>query len=296
MIDLTALDKLAQATGTSTQQVATAVTAAITTAYQRTPGADPQRHVVLAAGVLRLDDGSDLPNGFDRAAAAAARAAMLEWVAAVRRTAGAGEWAGSEGRAVTGTVTGTTRKGETSVRLPGASGVVPAGEAVTGEELTRGRSVTFLVLAVNLDANERPRLTLSRRQPTLAWAIATDLNPDLPTPLTQLREPGTTTKVHLAPHDLETGRRALADPRVHERLGTGERVHAVSTVSGDLAASVAAVLPEGSIEQVRVLDAARREVELVLTPDQVHAVRGPGGIHLAHAKRLTGARISVRTP
>ena len=256
--------------------------------------------------VLRTPDGgTTTPDGFGRIAVATVRQAVVSWVRDQERRAIVGPWAGKEGKPVVGRVLGDGRNGELRLRIDGVNAVLPAGEQIDSETLPVGTDVTVLLLAANADKNQNIKLTVSRRQPTLATTLLTKDHPAFRAKRVEVvdvaREPGVRTKISLtpgenAPADLDvvaetTGAGGFRIWPVTEALG-GETIDLV-VHDPDPATYAANALTPATGVTGSYADETRRNVIARVPVDQVPAATGTGGLNMRLAQRLTGTKIQI---
>lgn len=305
--DTTALTALAHQQGLPVSDAVQVVSAALTDAYAKTPGAVPGAVAVvdLDACQLRVEAaGVDVtPAGFGRLAANTTRQALVQWIRDVERRRQVGPWANREGTVVLGTVKANparNRRGEVVFTLDGATGVMPAGEAIPGEELAPGQQVAVLALAANVDDRVGVLVTVSRRQPALVSALFEQVVPELAGGQVEIvaiaRDPGSRTKVAVRGEGVDpvaamVGPGGYRARQVTEGL-VGERVDLVRHQE-DLGAFVAAALTPGQVAETVVDPVRRNQVTVKVRTDQIALVRGRADANLRLAQRLTGAKIVV---
>lgn len=308
-LDLDTLRALAASQNVPVHDVADVVAAALTDAYAKSPGALPGASVELDdhSGTFVVVDQDEvthpMPAALGRTAAAAARQAIVQWMRDQERRRKVGTWAQREGTAqnavVVRHVPARGKQGpETQLRIDGTDAVLPAGEAIAGEELHPGQQVQVLLLAANVDDRDRIKLTVSRRQPALVSALFDRHVPELAdgqvTIVSVARDPGSRTKVA---YTGTGGAAALVGPSatriraVMAALG-GEKLDLVERHE-DLADFVAAALTPGKVQTCELTDPVRKQVRVTVLPDQALHTAGRGGANISLAQRLTGARIQV---
>jgi N utilization substance protein A len=318
-LDLAALRAVADSQHLPVSHVITVVEEALTDAYQRTSGADPDTTVIAdeqdGTFVLHRPDGQTTPPpaAFGRIAVATARQAIVQWMRDQERRRAVGPWAEREGAVVRATVVryiparGKTGA-ETQLRVSGVDAVLPDGEAIAGEQLAAGQQLDVLLLAANVDGRGRTRLTVSRRQPALVSALLTERCPavaDGRVIITAVaRDPGARTKVAiragsdggLAPTALTALTVGPAGQHVRAVADAlnGEKIDIV-VHHDDLAGFVAAALTPGTVERCTVTDQVRHQVAVSVRTDQLALVAGRGSANVRLAQRLTGARIELTT-
>jgi N utilization substance protein A len=302
--DTGALHALAAANGADPAHAIGAVEDALTIAYRANDDADPDAYVTLTEEgdiVVAAADGTVLPTpGFSRVAVAIARQAVVAWVKDVERLRVVGPWGRREGGIVEARVTGTGRNGELRLTADGTQAVLPAGEQISSETLEPGQTVTALLLAANGDDRGNVKLTLSRRQPALIEQLITAAVPEVREGIVEIvnvvRDPGHRSKVAVRGADAVGAVVGAGGYRMRQVVAAlaGERVDLVEH-SDDLATYVARALTPARTEDANVLitgAGGARQVQVVVTRDQLEAAKGKDDMNLSLAKRLTGAKIS----
>lgn len=298
------LQKIAATAGIPATEITKIVTTAYLEAYRtsRNPEQGVTADFDSETGEVTLTaaDGRVLPTPkLGPRAALAARQVLTTWLKDQERLAVVGEWAEREGQPVTGTVTTSNNK-ETHLLIDGTFAALPNGEAIPNEELTAGQELTCLLLTANRTANNKIRLTVSRRQPALVTALLETHLPagDQTLFIAAAREPGIRTKVACVHPASTTPSADLATkdplllPDLSETLG-GETLDLIDH-DRDLTKYVANALGLPSADGVKITDPKRNHVQVRIAADQISHVEGPGGWNLRLASRLTGTKITLR--
>lgn len=268
-------------------------------------GAGVRVEIDNASGKLVGFDADDNPLGaldLDRAAAEVTRQAVTSWMKDSKRREIVGVWATRENTVVEAAVINTAPNGEVRFAFDGAYGVLPTGEQIPGEVLKPGDKVALLVLAANVDAREKTKLALSRRQPALIAKLMEKVTPELANGTVTItsiaREPGVRTKVAL------TSSSDKVDPVAAVVGAGGYRMRSVTDVLGaekvdlvhydpDLAKFVANSLSPAVVTSAEVLNGVKKEVLAHVPLSSMNVATGKGGINLVLAKRLTKAKIRL---
>lgn len=303
-LDARTLGQVADAAGAPVEDVVAVVAAALKDAYDTTPNAQPGVTVSIDGSgrvELRDESGARVANpGFGSRATTAARQAIVSWMRDQERLRKVGRWGTLEGTPVRGVVKAFGRDGEVRLDVDGTLAVLPSGEAIAGEALTRGQDVTVLLLAANVTDRDVVKLTVSRRQPALVSALferhLARVGSDARV-VAVAREPGVRSKVSCAgqgdPRAELVGPAGMIVRSVMADLG-GEKVDIIHS-EGALEEFVAAALSPAAVVGSELVDATRRVVLVKVTAEQRPTAEGVGGVNLRLASKLTGARIELET-
>lgn len=296
--DISTLRQLAATTGVPADEVATVIRSALRDALAVARGTadDLTIDVDTHTGAVTVTDPSGAPVSTDNLGARAtlaARQSVVSWLRDRDRIRKVGRWAAREGTPIRATVKQVLRNGDVRLDAQGTTAILPAGEAVNGEDLTLGTEVTVLLLNANVTDRDTVRLTVSRRQPALVSSLLAKHLEGTETTISGVaREPGVRTKVAYRGQlsDL-LGPAGMHVRAVMTDLG-GEKVDLVA-VSDDPAVFAAAALTPAKTIAATVTDPTRRTVTVEVAPDQMALAYGTGGVNLRLACKLTGTRIQL---
>lgn len=296
--DISALRQLAATAGVPADDVATIVRSALRDALAVARGTadDLTIDVDPDSGTVTVIDASGAPVPTDNLGARAtlaARQAVVSWLRDRDRVRKVGPWAKREGTPIRAVVKHVARNGDVRLDAQGTAAVMPAGEAISGEELHPGTEVTVLLLNANVTDRDTVRLTVSRRQPALVTALfARHLDGTGTTIRSVAREPGVRTKVAYSGDLADLVGPAGTIVRSVTADLDGEKVDLIAT-SDDPATFAAAALSPAKTISATVTDPSRRTVTVEVAPDQMALAYGTGGVNLRLACKLTGTRIQL---
>jgi N utilization substance protein A len=316
-IDMKILRTLEQEKEISLSVLVEAIEQALLTAYEKTPGAQPQARVVLdqktghvAVLAPELDaegnqvgEYDDTPEGFGRIAATTARQIMLQRLRDAEDERKFGEFLGKEGDIISGVIQQGRDPHDVMVDLGKLEALIPAGEQVPGEDYSHGSRIKALVVSVRKGLRG-PQVMLSRTHPGLVKKLFALEVPEIADGTVEIaaiaREAGHRTKI--AVHSTVPGVNAKGScigpmgQRVRNVMNElhGEKIDIVDW-SEDPAEMVGNALSPARVTSVTIVDEATKSARVVVPDFQLSLAIGKEGQNARLAARLTGWRIDIRS-
>lgn len=316
-IDLSILRTLEREKEISFDVLIEAIEQSLLTAYQKTPGAQSNAHVVLdrksghVTVLAREEDEEgnlseeydDTPDGFGRIAATTARQIMLQRLRDAEDDIRFGEFSGKEGDIVSGIVQQGRNPDDVMVDLGKLEALLPVSERVPGESYPHGTRLKTLVVSVR-KGMRGPQITLSRSHPNLVRKLFALEVPEIGDGTVEIsalaREAGHRTKI--AVHTDVPGLNAKGacigpmGQRVRNVMAElhGEKIDIVDW-SEDPATFVANALSPAHVKSVEIVSAAERSARVVVPDFQLSLAIGKEGQNARLAARLTGWRIDIKS-
>jgi N utilization substance protein A len=326
-IDMATLRLLERERDISLDVLVEAIEQALTSAYQRTPGAFAKARVevdrktghvtVWAREELRSADPQDpervvvdhgpefehTPQDFGRIATATARQVIVQRLRDAEDEQVLGNFRGKEGEIVAGVIQQGRDPRVILVDIGGTEAVLPPHEQVPTEEYVHGERLRAYVLEVTRGL-KGPLVTLSRTHPGLVKKLFELEVPEVADGAVEItaiaREAGHRSKVAVRSKVAGLGAKGACIGPMGARVRSvmaelhGEKIDIVDH-SDDPARFVANALSPARVTSVTVLDAATRAARAVVPDYQLSLAIGKEGQNARLAAKLTGWRIDIKS-
>ena len=316
-IDMTILRSLEREKEIGFDILVEAIEQALLTAYQKSPGVQPQARVqldrksghvtVLAAETDEegntLAEYDDTPEGFGRIAATTAKQIMLQRLRDAEDERKFGEFSGKEGDIVSGVVQQGRDPQDVLVDLGRLEALLPAGERVPGERYSHGTRLRALVISVR-KGMRGPQVMLSRSHPNLVKKLFALEVPEIADGTVEIcgiaREAGHRTKIAVRTTLGGVNAKGSCIGPMGQRVRAvmnelhGEKIDIVD-FSDDPAENIAHALSPARVSSVTIVDAETRSSRVVVPDYQLSLAIGKEGQNARLAARLTGWRIDIRS-
>ena len=324
-IDMSLLRALEREKEVSFAVLVEAIEQALLTAYERSPGSQPNARVVLDrksghVTVLATEPGAeggedgegaggeprefdDTPEGFGRIAATTAKQIMLQRLRDAEDERKFGEFVGKEGDIVSGVIQQGRDPQDVLVDLGRLEGMLPAAERVPGERYGHGTRIRCLVVSVRRGLRG-PQVTLSRSHPGLVKKLFALEVPEVADGTVEIcgiaREAGHRTKISVRTAVAGVNAKGSCIGPMGQRVRSvmaelnGEKIDIVDH-SEDPAQMVAHALSPARVSSVTIVDLAARSARVVVPDYQLSLAIGKEGQNARLAARLTGWRIDIRS-
>ncbi|MDR1386102.1 MAG: transcription termination factor NusA [Propionibacteriaceae bacterium] len=315
-IDLSVLRQLEQDRAIKADVVIAALEDALLSAYERTPGHQPDARVVLnrksgrfAVLVPEWDqDGNqvgeydDTPDHFGRIAAATARQIIFQRIRAAEDEQKYGHLSAVEGDIVLGTVQQDRESRTVRVDLGSVEALMPLAEQAPGERYPHGAKLRVFVVAVRRELRG-PQVIVSRTHPGLVEKLFRQETPEIADGVVEIkaiaREAGHRTKIAVWSKSPEVSAKGACIGPMGQRVRAvmhelNEEKIDIIDWSPDPAEFLANALSPARISSVTVADAEARAAVVVVPDYQLSLAIGRDGQNARLAARLTGWRIDIR--
>jgi len=273
------------------------------------PRYNPDRHILLPEAKeikkgVALGEELEFPletrEEFGRIAAQTAKQVILQKLRDAERESVLEEFKNRGGEIVSGVVQRFDR-GNVTVELGRATGILFSSEGIPGEHYKPGDRMKFYVLAIQ-EESRIPGIILSRAHPKFVSQLFALEVPEIADGTVQIkaiaREPGNRTKIAVFssqegvdPVGACVGQRGTRVMAVSNELGQ-EKVDIIEW-SEDPAKFIGSALSPAEVRRVEILD--RREARVFIDENQLSLAIGKGGQNVRLAARLTGWKIDVRS-
>jgi len=273
------------------------------------PRYNPDRHILLPEAKeikkgVALGEELEFPletrEEFGRIAAQTAKQVILQKLRDAERESVLEEFKNRGGEIVSGVVQRFDR-GNVTVELGRATGILFSSEGIPGEHYKPGDRMKFYVLAIQ-EESRIPGIILSRAHPKFVSQLFALEVPEIADGTVQIkaiaREPGNRTKIAVFssqegvdPGGACVGQRGTRVMAVSNELGQ-EKVDIIEW-SEDPAKFIGSALSPAEVRRVEILD--RREARVFIDENQLSLAIGKGGQNVRLAARLTGWKIDVRS-
>ena len=273
------------------------------------PRYNPDRHILIAEAQrtkadAKLGDEIEFPlethEDFGRIAAQTAKQVILQKLRDAERESVLSEFKNREGEIVSGLIQRFER-GNITVELGRATGIMFSSEAVPGEHYKPGDRLKFYIVAIQ-EESRVPGIILSRSHPKFIAKLFALEVPEVADGTVEIktlaREPGSRTKVAVAskvegvdPVGACVGQRGTRVMSVSNELGQ-EKIDIIEW-SEDPAKFIGNALSPAKVRSVEVRP--RREARVFVEDGQLSLAIGKGGQNVRLAAKLTGWKIDVRS-
>ena len=316
-IDMGALKGVAAERGINLDALAASIEEALWTAYHKAHGEDAYGRVDLdrATGHVTVwryefdDDGArvgeydDTPKDFGRIAATTAKSVLMQRLRDANDRVTHAEFSGKEGDLVSGVVQQASDPRMVHVNLGTIEGVIPPSEQVPGEQYVHGERLKVIVVLTKMGPRG-PQVQLSRSHPNLVRAMFKLEVPEIADGTVEImaiaREAGHRTKMAVISHKTGVAAKGSCIGPMGARVRNvvnelhGEKIDIVD-YSEDPAEFVANALSPARVVSVEVVDAAAKQVRVVVPDYQLSLAIGKEGQNARLAARLTGWKIDIRS-
>ncbi len=320
-IDISLLKGLVRERDLPLSTVVEALETALLSAYRHGEGAEPHARVsvdrksgdvVVWAQKLGEDgevvrEWDDTPANFGRIATMTAKQVVFQRLREARDESVHSEYAGKEGDLVGGVVAMHVGRrldtGVVLVDLGNVEATLPPSEQVPGEGYAHNTRMKVLVVQV-VRGLRGPQVTVSRSHPNLVRALFALEVPEVEAGAVEIaalaREAGHRTKIAVRATTPGVNPRGACIGPLGQRVRTvvaelnGEKIDIVDW-SAEPATFVAHALSPATVLSAEVVDAATRQVRVVVPDYQLSLAIGREGQNARLAARLTGCRIDIRS-
>lgn len=238
--------------------------------------------------------------GFSRIAAQTAKQVIIQKLSEVEKETLYEEFKKKEGSIVSGLVQ-RVKAGNVFVDLGRVIGIMPFFEGIPSEHYRPGQRLKFYLTSVESDS-KGPKVYLSRGHPKFISKLFALEVPEIQEGIVEIkgivREPGSRTKIAVFSNQEGidavgscVGQRGLRVMTVLNEVSP-EKIDIVEW-SEDLEKYVKNALAPAKVKEVKILP--KREVLVLVEPDQLSLAIGKEGQNVRLAAKLTGFRIDVRS-
>lgn len=269
----------------------------------------PERHIKLEEA-LKIKEGAtpgeelsfplEAKLTFGHIAAQTAKQVILQRIREIERETVFKEFKNREGEVVSGVVE-RIQNDRVFVNLGKTTGILPAEEMSAAERLRQGERIKVLVTQVKED----PRGTsiiLSRVHPKLVSKLFQLEVPEIQQGVVEIkliaREAGARSKIAVASRDASidavgacVGQKGARVAAVMSELG-GEKIDIIQW-SDDPVEFVKKAMSPAKITKVEKVDKRKREIQLMVPPQELSLAIGRGGQNVRLTAKLTGWKIEV---
>jgi N utilization substance protein A len=322
-IDLAVLRGLERERDISFDTLIDAIEQALVSAYHKTPGAyrHARAEIDRKTGHVRIfaraeptegEDGEPeeqqpefdhTPEDFGRIATATARQVIVQRLRQVGDDQVLGEFAGKEGRLVSGIVQQSADSKNVHVQLGDVEALLPSHEQVPTETYVHGERLRAYVLDVTRGV-KGPMITLSRTHPGLVRRLFELEVPEIADHTVEImslaREAGHRTKVAVRANVAGVNAKGACIGPMGARVRAvmeelrGEKIDIVDW-DDDPATFVGNALSPSRVVSVEVVDPVAKAARVVVPDYHLSLAIGKEGQNARLAARLTGWRIDIRS-
>jgi N utilization substance protein A len=318
-IDMRALHELERERGISMSLLLEAISAALFSAYQRTPGAHPNARVelntktgtfkVLAREELVNEDGeielgpefNDTPSDFGRIAATTARQVIVQRLRDAEDEQVLGVFRGKKGEIISGVIQQSRDPRIVLVDVGGVEAILPPHEQVPNEKYEHGQRIRAYCLNIERGL-KGPQITLSRTHPDLIRRLFALEVPEVADGTVEIaalaREAGHRSKMAVRATQSGVNAKGACIGPMGQRVRAvvaelrGEAIDIVDW-SDDPATFVGNALSPAKVVKVEIIDPVLRRARATVPDFQLSLAIGKEGQNAALAAKLTGWKIDI---
>lgn len=315
-IDLSVLRVLEREKEIPFRELVEIIEAAILAAYHKSAGTGQKARAVLDQKtghvqifVTNVDDAGNetgeseaTPEGFGRIAASAAKQVIASRLRDINDEGLFGEFKGKDGDIVAGTIQQGQRSYMVYVDLGSIEAIMPPEEQVPGEDYAHGKRIRVYVTNVSKGARG-PQVTVSRTHPGLVRKLFAMEVPEIADGVVEIvsvaREAGHRTKIAVRANDPAVNAKGACIGELGQRVRAvqnelnDEKIDIVD-FSEDLAEFVAHALSPAKVSDSFIINAAERQVRVLVPDFQLSLAIGKEGQNARLAAKLTGAKIDIQ--
>ncbi len=239
---------------------------------------------------------------FGRIAAFAAKQVINQRLRDLADDAILGEFRNKEGDIVSGVIQQGPNPRMIHVDLGSIEAIMPPEEQVHGEEYRHGSRIRVYVTAVNRGL-KGPQVTVSRTHPGLVRKLFALEVPEIASGVVEIvslaREAGHRTKIAVKANEPNINPKGACIGELGQRVRSvtnelcGEKIDIVD-YSTDLPTFVASALSPAKVTSSFLLDAAAKQVRVLVPDFQLSLAIGKEGQNARLAAKLTGAKIDIQ--
>ena len=208
------------------------------------------------------------------------------------------------GEIVSGTVRQVTRRRDIIVDVEGSEAVIPARERIPGEDFDIGDNIRAVILSVkSIEGQNAPAITLSRTCNAFLKALfvleVSEIADGVVEIMGVARDPGARAKIAVRSHDDKidpvgscVGLRGTRVRNVVRELN-GEKVDIVR-YSDDIRKYAEQALSPAKLSSVSIVSEERKELLVLVEPDQLSLAIGRSGQNVRLTTRLIGWKVDIK--